>query len=151
MSKTFLAAAAQVAPAFLNLNASIEIACEWIAKAGKEGVKVLVFPETWLPGYPVWLDYAPNAALWDHPPAKALYQTLVKNSVSIPGPHLEGLLRAARDAGAYVIIGAHERLGGTLYNTMIYLGRDGQRFQVHRKLMPSTPSGWSGGAEMGVR
>ena len=127
----------QHAPVFLNLEASLLKACELINEAADHGAQMIAFPETWLPGYPVWLDYAPNAALWDHPPAKALYQTLVKNSVSIPGPHLEGLLRAARDAGAYVIMGAHERLGGTLYNTMIYLDRDGQRFQVHRKLMPT--------------
>jgi predicted amidohydrolase len=127
----------QHAPVFLNLEASLLKACELINEAADHGAQMIAFPETWLPGYPVWLDYAPNAALWDHPPAQALYQTLVKNSVSIPGPHLEGLLRAARDAGAYVIIGAHERLGGTVYNTLIYLDRDGQRFQVHRKLIPT--------------
>ncbi len=76
MSEPFLVAAAQVAPAFLDLDACIEIACEWIAKAGKEGVKLLVFPETWLPGYPVWLDISPEAALWDHQPAKELFQML---------------------------------------------------------------------------
>jgi nitrilase len=127
----------QHAPVFLNLEASLLKASELIREAADHGAQVIAFPETWLPGYPVWLDYAPNAALWDHPPAKALYQTLVENSISIPGPDLGRLLRAAGDTGAYVIIGAHERFGGTLYNTLIYLDRDGQRFQVHRKLIPT--------------
>jgi predicted amidohydrolase len=130
-------AVVQHAPVFLNLKASLLKASELIKEAADHGAEVIAFPETWLPGYPVWLDYAPNAALWDHPPANALYQTLVKNSVSIPGPNLDKLLQAAGDTGAYVIMGPHERLGGTLYNTMIYLDRDGQEFGVHRKLMPT--------------
>ena len=73
MTETFRVAAAQVAPAFLDLDKSIEIACEWIAKAAVAGVKVLVFPETWLPGYPVWLDNAPGAALMGPPTGKEVY------------------------------------------------------------------------------
>jgi predicted amidohydrolase len=44
MNKPFLVAAAQLAPAFLDLEASIDKACQWISKAGQEDVKVLVFP-----------------------------------------------------------------------------------------------------------
>ena len=84
MNKPFLVAAAQLAPAFLNLEAGIDKACQWIAKAGKEDVKILVFPETWLPGYPIWLDSSPEAALWGHPPAKEIFQRLIENSPEIP-------------------------------------------------------------------
>ena len=49
MNEPFLVAAAQLAPAFLDLETSIDKACQWITKAGEENVKVLVFPETWLP------------------------------------------------------------------------------------------------------
>ena len=130
-------AVVQHAPVFLNLEESLRKACVLIEEAADHGAQVIAFPETWLPGYPVWLDFSPNAALWDHPPAKALYRLLAENSISIPGPHLDRLLQTAGKTGAYVIMGAHERLGGTLYNTMIYLDRDGQRFQVHRKLTPT--------------
>jgi nitrilase len=36
-----------------------------------------------------------------------------------------------------VIMGAHERQGGTLYNTMLFVGPEGRRFQIHRKLVPT--------------
>ena len=127
----------QHAPVFLNLEKSVHKACVFIEEAAGHGAQVIAFPETWLPGYPVWLDYAPNAALWDYPPAKALYRKLAENAISLPGQHLDWLLRAAGETGTYVIIGAHERLGGTLYNTMVYLDRNGRGFQVHRKLMPT--------------
>jgi predicted amidohydrolase len=106
-------------------------------EAARKGAAAVAFPETWLPGYPVWLDYAPEAALWDHPPAKALYRILVENAIAIPGKHLDRLLTMARETGVYLVMGAHERRGGSLYNTMFYLDRDGQIFQVHRKLMPT--------------
>jgi len=125
-------------PVFLNLDASIEKACSLIeaAAAGQE-TDLVVFPETWLPGYPLWIDSSPEAALWNHPPANALYRLLADNSIVVPGKHLDRLLEAARKSGAYVVMGAHERLGGTLYNTMIFISRDGELFQMHRKLVPT--------------
>jgi nitrilase len=131
------AAVIQHAPVFLNLEASLEKACALVEQAADGGANVVAFPETWLPGYPVWLDLSPKAALWDHAPARALYRLLVENALTIPGGHLEKLLAVARYTGTYIIMGAHERLGGTLYNTMIFVDRDGQSFQHHRKLMPT--------------
>ena len=134
---SFKVAVIQQAPVFLNVEESLVKACALIEQAADQGAKGIAFPETWLPGYPVWLDSSPKAALWDYPPAKALYRLLVENSVTIPGTHLERLLAVAQETGAYIVMGAHERLGGTLYNTMITIGRDGKEFQVHRKLMPT--------------
>ena len=56
MSKKHLVAAAQVAPAFLDLQGTIQIAEKWISEAGKQGIRLVVFPETWLTGYPIWID-----------------------------------------------------------------------------------------------
>lgn len=137
MNQSFRVAIVQHSPVFLNLEESLAKACTLVQQAAAEGAQVIVFPETWLPGYPVWLDYAPRAALWDHPPAKALYRLLAENSLTIPGPHLDRLLAAARKAGAHLVMGCHERLGGTLYNTMVFASRNGLDLQIHRKLMPT--------------
>jgi predicted amidohydrolase len=136
-SGPFTVAVIQHAPVFLNLEESLEKARNLIEEAANQGAKVIVFPETWLPGYPVWLDSSPKAALWDYPPAKALYQLLVENSICIPGKHLDQLLAIGRKTGTYIVMGAHERLEGSLYNTMIHVSRDGKELQVHRKLMPT--------------
>ena len=131
-------AVVQHPPVFLNLQASVEKACSLIAAAavGQE-VDLVVFPETWLPGYPVWIDSSPEAALWGHPPTIDLYRILADNSITLPGRHLDTLLEIARTTSTYVVMGAHERLGGTLYNTMIFIGNDGEEYQVHRKLVPT--------------
>jgi predicted amidohydrolase len=136
-ARPFQAAIIQHPPVFLNLQASLEKACALIEQAAGQGARVIVFPETWLPGYPVWLDYAPAAALWDHPPAKALYRLLAENAISVPGREVEKLQDAAHKTGTYVVMGAHELLGGTLYNTMILISRDGRETRIHRKLMPT--------------
>ena len=74
----FKIALIQHPPVFLNLKASLKRACDLIEEAAKEGAKVIVFPETWLPGYPVWLDFAPNAGLWEHPPQKLFTESWQK-------------------------------------------------------------------------
>jgi predicted amidohydrolase len=136
-ASSFQVAVIQHAPVFLNLDASVDKANALIEETAGQGAQVIVFPETWLPGYPVWLDYAPKAALWDHGPAKALFRILAANSITVPGEHLGKLLAAAGRTGTYIVMGAHELLGGTLYNTMLFLNRDGERFGLHRKLVPT--------------
>ena len=55
----FRVTAVQHPPVFLDLARSVERACELIGQAEGE---MIVFPETWLPGYPVWLDVAPRGS-----------------------------------------------------------------------------------------
>jgi predicted amidohydrolase len=137
MNHPFKVAIIQHAPVFLNLEESLKKARLLAEEAAGAGANVIAFPETWLPGYPIWLDYAPNAALWGHAPAQTLYRLLVENSLTIPGRHLDSLLDMAGRTGTYLVMGSHERLDGTLYNTMLYLYPDGQRYQIHRKLIPT--------------
>ncbi len=134
-ARTARIALVQTPPVFLNLAASLERARAIIAAAAHE-TDILVFPETWLPGYPLWIDEAPEAALWDHPGAKALYRILSENAVSPGDAAITRLQEAARKAHLHLVIGAHERRGGSLYNTMFFFGPDGTA-AWHRKLVPT--------------
>jgi predicted amidohydrolase len=58
-------AAVQAAPAFLDLDASVEKATHFIDEAGAAGARVIAFPETWIPGYPWWI-LARRAGLGHH-------------------------------------------------------------------------------------
>jgi predicted amidohydrolase len=98
--------------------------------------RIVVLPETWLPGYPVWIDHAPRAALWDEPGAKQLFRALWEQSLTIPSPQFERLLDLAREHGVYLIVGCNEREVGTLYNTMLLIGPDGN-WKRRRKLTPT--------------
>lgn len=122
---------------FLNREASLGKAARLAEDAAGRGAQLVVFPETWLPGYPVWLDVAPEAALWDHPPSQALHRVLMTNAVEIPGAAVDTLRALAKRLGVYLVMGVHERSGNTLYNTMLLLHCDGETAVVHRKLTPT--------------
>lgn len=126
----------QKPPVFLNRDASIAKAVKEIAAAAEAGARVVVFSESWLPGYPVWIDEAPGAALWDAPGPKQLYRLLAENSVTLDGDALRPLAEAAAAHDLCVVIGAHERLGETLYNTMLFFTPGGLK-AWHRKLVPT--------------
>lgn len=133
----FIVAAVQATPAFLDRATTVAKACDLIAHAAAAGARVIAFPETWVSGYPVWLDAAPGAALWDYPPAKAAFARLVASAVTVPGPDVITLGAAARAANAYVVVGVHELGGSTIYASLLYFGPDGALLGVHRKLMPT--------------
>ncbi len=133
----FLATAVQHPPVFLDLDKSVDKACDLISEAAQAGAQLIVFPETWLPGYPIWLDVAPGAGLWDYEPATAVYRQLFQNSVVIDGTAVARLQQAAKAANAIVVMGLNERDGGTLYNSILYISATGEILGKHRKLMPT--------------
>lgn len=134
-SRPLSVALIQAPPVFLNLQASVEKAVGLIADAARQGARLIVFPETWLTGYPVWLDEAPGSATWGHEGAEALFRRLFENSPALDGPEMALLSRTASEAGAEVVLGVHERVGGSLYNSIVFL--DGEQVRVHRKLTPT--------------
>jgi len=135
-------AAVQAAPIHLDLNRSLQKAQALIAEAAALGAKLIVFGETFLPGYPAWLDCCRDVALWDHEPVKKVFARLRENSVVVPSETIDAIGRTARDQGVVVNIGVHERVmegagRGTLYNTMLTFGADGALLNKHRKIMPT--------------
>jgi predicted amidohydrolase len=132
----------QAAPVFMNLAASLDLAVKLIGEAASQGAKLIVFGETWLPGYPAWLDYCPTAALWNHEPTKDVYAELRRNSLSLNSDETQQLARAAADHQIVLVIGVNERVdsgpgNGTLYNSLLTFNSDGRLVNHHRKLVPT--------------
>lgn len=131
------AAAVQHAPVFLDRERSVTKAVRLIEEAAGRGARLIVFPETWLPCYPLWV----YGGGFHAPGMKAAYGRLWANSVEVPSPATAALCEAARRHGAHVVIGINERsadAGGTLFNSLLYIGADGTILGVHRKLMPTS-------------
>jgi nitrilase len=141
-SSTVAVAAVQAAPIYMDLEQSLAMAVDLIAESAKKEARLVVFPETWLPGYPAWLDTCRDVALWNHAPMKRLYARLLENSVTVPGPACDALGAAARQNRLTVAIGVQERVAsgpgrGTLYNTLLIFGPTGELLTRHRKLVPT--------------
>jgi nitrilase len=129
-------AAVQAAPVWLDREATVEKACALIREAGAAGAKVIGFPEGFIPGHPLWYHFHPATTK----ESLRLATELFKNAVEIPSLATDALCEAARQAGAYVVMGLCEKRPGTygtLYNSQLFIGPDGRILGKHQKLTPT--------------
>jgi predicted amidohydrolase len=145
----------EVAP---DLAGALERTAAGVREARAAGAALVVFPETWIPGYPAWLDLCRDAALWDHGPAKAVFARMARDSVAVPGPAFDALGAMARASEITLVVGVTERVEGgpgrgTLYNSLLTLGPDGRLLNHHRKLVPTYTERlvWGTGDAEGLR
>ena len=131
---TVKVAAVQAADVLMDQQATLAKAVGLLEKAAADGAGIVVFPEAFIPGTPIWID---SGRIWDGD--GDWYARLVEQAVVVPGPVTEALGAAARATGTFVVIGVDEREphGGTIYNTTLYFGPDGSLLGKHRKLMPT--------------
>lgn len=137
MGDTVNVAAIQQPPAVLDLDTGVECACMHIAEAASHGAQLVVFPEAWLTGYPAWVF---GMAGWGDPVAKRWYAALVKESPTVPDPRIAPILEEAARQQVAVVLGLTERArpeSGTLFNSQLLVGADGNVVGVHRKLTPT--------------
>ena len=130
-------AIAQISSKFFDREGCVARATEAIREAAANGAELIVFPEVWLAGYPYWTEgWDSNVGKWVE--GRVRFHDA---AVTIPGEETEELARAARDANAYVVMGCNEldsRPGSqTIYNTLVFIGRDGTLMGRHRKLVPT--------------
>lgn len=132
MPATIRVAAAQTAPVMLDRDATVDKVCGVITDVAKAGAELVAFPETVVPGYPYW------AMLLEPVSINALNRRLFHNAVTIPSPASDRLCVACREAGIHAVVGINERDGGTLYNSQLFIGPNGEILGRRRKLMPTS-------------
>ena len=130
----FRMAAVQAASVHFDKAASVQKACDLIRQAGKAGVEIAAFSETWLPGYPFF-------CFGEHGPLFfEAHSEYLSNAIDIPGPETDALAAAAKQAGIDVVIGVAERdpfTQGSVYCSLLFIGNDGSLLGRHRKFMPT--------------
>jgi predicted amidohydrolase len=156
MARTIVAAVQAETTACLETG--LDRTARLVEDAAAHGARLVAFPETWLPGYPAWLDVCRGAGLWDDPVAKRAYRRMAEESVLVPGEASTRLGSLARTHGVTLVVGVVERVGagpgrGTLYNTLLTYGPEGTLLNHHRKLVPTHTERlvWGPGDAAGVR
>jgi nitrilase len=124
-------AVVQAAPAFLDLDATIEKCIRLIREAAAGGARLIAFPETFIPGYPwfAWLD----APAW----GMRFLQRYHDNSLALDSGEYRRIGAAAREAGIWVALGFSERHGGSLYMGQSLIDDEGRTVLSRRKLKPT--------------
>ncbi len=127
---------AQFAPSVLDLRGCVEKACRIIELAGKRKIKLVAFPETWIPVYPIWAD-AGSYSQWGNDAAKKLYARLHRNALQLGSPESKKIAAACKRAKVHVVLGVNERAGKSLYNSLLFFSDEGTLIGHHRKLVPT--------------
>ena len=75
----------QASPVHVNLEATMDKVEALARDAAAQGAQLVVFGETFITGYPAWIDSSPGAALWDHEATKEAYARLVNVASPLVG------------------------------------------------------------------
>jgi nitrilase len=130
----FQVAIAHAAPVFLDTQATVDKACSLIRETAQHGAQLVVFPETYIPAFPIWC--ALQAPIHNHD----LFCTLAGQSLKIDGPELMSIAKTACDCGVFVSIGFNEGTSvssGCIWNANVIIGDNGQILCHHRKMVPT--------------
>lgn len=145
-------AGVQAAPAWLDRAATTDKILALMSEASDGGADVAAFPETFLPGYPVFL--MPGSTMFN-PTDQSAYARYVDQAVEIEGPEISAIAQAARDCEMFVYLGVVERAasGGSVYCSLVAIDPDAGVVGVHRKLKPTFHErlAWSDGDGQGLR
>ncbi|NJK34475.1 MAG: Nit6803 family nitriliase [Oscillatoriales cyanobacterium SM2_2_1] len=130
-SRIVRAAAVQISPVLFSGDGTTEKVLQSIAQAAKEGVQLIVFPETFIPYYPYFSFVLPPVLMGKE------HMRLYEEAVAIPGPVTDVISRAARSYNMVIVVGVNERDHGSLYNTQLVFDADGSLLLKRRKITPT--------------
>lgn len=129
-------------PVHLNLEASTQKALLLIKEAAATGAQLIVFGETWLSGYPSWIDHCPEIAIWNNDATKEVFAKMHASSPAVDGEEIKLLCTAAKELNVILCMGFNERISngvgsGTIYNSFVIINGKGEIANHHRKLIPT--------------
>ena len=140
MDNLLKVALAQIAPVWLNKEATLEKIKNAIIEASLEKTELIVFGEALLPGYPFWLALT-NGAGWDLKINKEIHAHYVRNAIQVEAGELDAVCELAKKYNIAVYLGIMERAkdrgGHSIYCSLVYINADGEIKSVHRKLQPT--------------
>ena len=153
---TLSVALAQIAPAWLQREATLETILARLEQAAGHGAQLAVFGEALLPGYPFWPELT-DGARFESAEQKEVFAHYAGQAVDIGGGQLDPLCSRAAELGVAVYLGTIERCvergGFSLYATLVFVDERGRIGSTHRKLMPTYEERlvWSPGDGHGLR
>jgi len=143
-------AACHAAPVFFSARATTEKCVSLVKQAARTKANLVVFPETFIPAFPVWSSLRPPTETHD------FFKRMAKESIYIDGEELQAIREVAKQCNVMVSVGVSEKVhysAATLFNANVLIGSNGDVLVHHRKLMPTffEKLTWSPGDGHGLR
>lgn len=135
---TIKAAVVQATPVFFDKEKTLQKLETLVAAQAEQGVQLVVFPESFIPGYPRGFTF--GATIGRRTDAgRELYKTYWQQSVDVSGDDLARLERIAGQYGVWLVAGITERdaVNGSLYCTSVYISPTKGLLGKHRKIKPT--------------
>ena len=128
----------QDSPVFFDKEKTIEKVEHLSRKYAKEGCELIVFPESFIPGYPRGFSFGANIGSRTNE-GRNLYSEYHKNSLDLESRDLKRLEELAKTENIYLVIGITEKqnTSGSLYCSMLYISPTDGLLGVHRKIKPT--------------
>ncbi len=102
----------------------------------RQEVQLAVFPEAYIGGYPKGLDFGARVGTRSAE-GREDFRRYFEAAIDVPGPEVAQMGEFARLANSYLVVGAIERDGYTLYCSALFFSPQGELIGKHRKLMPT--------------
>ncbi len=120
------------APVLFSREGTIEKVISMTREAASNGAKLIVFPETFVPGYPwwIWMGINNNKKL-------ELFKRQFQNSLEVKSAEMDYIRAAAKKNEIMIALGFVEKDSSTLYNSQVLIDESGTMVINRRKLMPT--------------
>lgn len=133
-------AAVQAHPAWLDADATTKRVVDLLSDAAQQHVELVAFPETFLSGYPFWVERT-GGAQFNDARQKQAYGMYLEAAVELGGPQVDTITEAVRDLGVFTYLGITERgsglARGTVFCTLLAIDPRRGLVSSHRKLVPT--------------
>jgi nitrilase len=128
----------QDSPVFFDKTKTLEKVEALTKKYAKEGCELIVFPESFVPGYPRGFNF--GATIGSRTPeGRALYNEYHQHSFDTESDDLKKMEQLAKSQNVYLVLGVTEKdsTSGSLYCSMLYISPTDGLLGVHRKIKPT--------------
>ncbi|CAG7891783.1 unnamed protein product, partial [Brassica rapa] len=127
----------QASTVYNDTPKTIEKAGEFIAQAAADGAQLVVFPEAYIGGYPRGYRFGIGVGVHNEA-GRDCFRKYHASAIVVPGPEVDKLAEMARKNKVYLVMGAMEKDGYTLYCTALFFSSEGRFLGKHRKVMPTS-------------
>ena len=128
----------QDSPVFFDKDQTILKVEKLTREYSKQGCKLIVFPESFIPGYPRGFSFGTIVGKRTTE-GRQLFSEYYNQSVDLEGEDLKRLEDIAIKQKVYLVIGVTEKqsANGSLYCSMLYFSPKTGFMGVHRKIKPT--------------
>ena len=128
----------QESPFFFDKEKTLGKVADIVKVYAAQGCELLVFPESFIPGYPRGFDFGAKIGSRTKE-GKKLYAKYRAESIDLESEDRTFLENLARENQVYLVIGITEKnsTNGSLYCSMLYISPTHGLLGVHRKIKPT--------------